>query len=212
VLNDRNLERDLRILTVIEEGTPLTQRALAERLGVALGLANLCLKRLARKGYIKIVQFNDKPAAGKRLRYLLTPKGLAEKTRLTYEHMAYALRLYHRARQTLHDALGHLPANGAKRVALCGVGEAAELAYLTLREFGIEPVGVFAAEPGGRFLGFPVQPLSDLAGTDVDAVVLATFDRPETHLAALAAFNVPPDRVLTLRRPIPTVADPGTTR
>lgn len=211
-MSDRHLDRDLRLLTAIEEGTPLTQRALAERLGVALGLANLCLKRLARKGYIKVVHFNDRPAARKRLRYLLTPRGLAEKTRLTYEHMAYALRLYQRARQTLHDALGQLPANGAKRVALCGVGEAAELAYLTLREVGIEPVGVFAAEPGGRFLGFPVQPLSQLAASDVDTVVLATFDRPEPHLATLAALNVPPERVLTLRRPVPPAAEPATAR
>ncbi len=98
---DRHLERDLRILSAIEEDAPLTQRALAERLDVALGLANLCLKRLARKGYIKVVRFNDRPAARKRLRYLLTPKGLAEKSRLTYEHMVYSLNLYRRTRQTL---------------------------------------------------------------------------------------------------------------
>jgi DNA-binding MarR family transcriptional regulator len=84
---ERQVERDLEILTAIEEGLPLTQRALAERLGVALGLCNLYLKRLARKGYIKIVEFPRKPAARKRLRYLLTPRGMAEKTRLTYEHM-----------------------------------------------------------------------------------------------------------------------------
>src|SRR5438874_8738115 len=81
---ERQVERDLEILTAIEEGRPLTQRALAERLGVALGLANLYLKRLARKGCIKIVEFPKKPAARKRLRYLLTPRGVAEKTRLTY--------------------------------------------------------------------------------------------------------------------------------
>ena len=95
---ERQVERDLEILTAIEEGEPLTQRALAKRLGVALGLANLYLKRLARKGCIKIVEFPRKPAARKRLRYLLTPRGMTEKTRLTYEHMAYSLSLYRRAR------------------------------------------------------------------------------------------------------------------
>ena len=58
---------------------------------------------------------------------------MSEKSRLTYEHMAYALRLYQRARQTLRDALSLLPGNGARRGALCGAGEAAELVYLTLR-------------------------------------------------------------------------------
>ena len=110
--SDRHLERDLHILSAIEEGAPLTQRALAERLDVALGLANLCLKRLVRRGYIKVVRFNDRPSARKRLRYLLTPKGLAEKSRLTYEHTIYALNLYRRTRQTLREALGGLGQRG----------------------------------------------------------------------------------------------------
>src|SRR5262245_27471144 len=164
---ERQHERDLEILTAIEEGEPLTQRALAERLGVALGLANLYLKRLARKGSIKIVEFPRKPAARKRLRYLLTPRGMAEKTRLTYEHMAYSLNLYRRARQTLRDSLRQLPERGARRVALYGTGEAAEVAYLTLRELGIEPTGVFAREAGGSFLGFPVRAITELAADDV---------------------------------------------
>ena len=150
---ERRGERDLEILTAIEEGLPLTQRALAERLGVALGLANLYLKRLARKGCIKIVEFPRKPAARKRLRYLLTPRGMAEKTRLTYEHMAYSLALYRRARRTLRQSLDGLADGGAKRIALCGLGEAAELAYLTLRELGLEPVGVFGPAGDGSFLG-----------------------------------------------------------
>ena len=115
---ERHVERDLEILTAISEGRPLTQRDLAQRMGVALGLANLYLKRLAKKGYIKIIDFPRRPAARKRLRYLLTPKGLAEKSQLTYEHMAYSLNLYRRARQTLREALEQLPQQGLKRVGL----------------------------------------------------------------------------------------------
>jgi DNA-binding MarR family transcriptional regulator len=203
---DRHDARDLEILTAIEEGRPLSQRALAERLGIALGLVNLYLRRLSRKGYVKITGFGAKPAKRKRLRYLLTPKGLGEKSRLTYEHMAYALRLYQGARQTLRESLSLLPGNGAKRVALCGVGEAAELAYLTLRELGLEPVGVFGHEAGARFLGFTVQPLAALAAEDLEVIVLATFDPPEPHVAALVALGVPAQRVLTLRRPVVAAA------
>src|SRR6266849_5491347 len=182
---ERQVERDLEILTAIEEGLPLTQRALAERLGVALGLANLYLKRLARKGCIKIAEFPRKPAARKRLRYLLTPRGMAEKTRLTYEHMSYSLHLYRRARQNLRESLGRLADSGAKRIALCGTGEAAELAYLTLKELGLEPMGIFAGEGGGHFLGLPVRPVSELPMADVDGIVVATFERPERHVAGL---------------------------
>src|SRR5687768_17884367 len=121
---DRHLERDLEILKAIDEGLPLTQRALAERLGVALGLTNLYLKRLAGKGLIKVRDFARKPAVRKRLRYVLTPQGVAEKTRLTYEYMGHSLQLYRRTRENLRASLAHLPEQGVKRIALFGTGEA----------------------------------------------------------------------------------------
>jgi DNA-binding MarR family transcriptional regulator len=199
VRSQRNDARDLDILTAIGEGVPLTQRALSERLGVALGLTNLYLKRLAHKGFIKIVAFPRKPAARKRLRYLLTPKGIAEKSRLTYEHMSHSLHVYRRTRQTLRESLGRLPAAGLKRLALFGTGEAAELAYLTLREFEVELVGVFDERGGGQFLGLGVRPLSELPD-EVDAVIVATFERPEPHVRSLERLGVPRDRCVTMRR------------
>ena len=209
---ERRVERDLEILTAIGEGRPLTQRALAQRLGVALGLTNLCLKRLAKKGYIKIVEFPRKPAARKRLRYLLTPKGIAEKTSLTYEHMRYSLNLYRRARQTLRESLELLPENGAKRIALYGAGEAAELAYLTLKEFGLDPVGVFAREAGGHFLGFPVRGLAELSGEELDCIIVASFDRPEPLVAELTGLGLPSEKVVTLRRTAPPPPAKGAPR
>lgn len=197
---ERRVERDLEILTAIGEGRPLTQRALAQRLGVALGLTNLYLKRLVRKGYIKIVDFPRKPAARKRLRYLLTPRGIVEKSRLTYEHVAYSLNLYRRARQTLRESLGLLPQNGLKRVALYGTGEAAELAYLTLKEFGLEPVGIFSGEAGNHFLGFPVRAVTEVAAEEFERIILATFERPEEHVAELLRRGLPREKILTLRR------------
>jgi DNA-binding MarR family transcriptional regulator len=198
---DRHLERDLRILSAIGEGTPLTQRALAQRLGVALGLANLYLKRLGRKGLIKIVQFPTKPATRKRLRYLLTPKGLTAKTRLTYEYVGRSVELYRLARQTLRSALADLPRNGGG-VALYGSGEAAELAYLTLKELGLEPVGVFAREPRGEFLGMPVRNVRELATLPVDCIIVATFDKPKLHVPDLRALGIAADKLVTLDRPL----------
>jgi DNA-binding MarR family transcriptional regulator len=203
---ERQRQRDLEILAAIGEGQALSQRALAQRLGVALGLTNLLLKRLAKKGYIKIVEFPTKPAARARFRYLLTPKGIQEKMRLSYDHAAYSLVLYRRARQTLRDSLALLSHDGLKRVALCGTGEAAELAYLTLREAGLEPIGVFAQAPDGPFLGMPVRPVSALADEDFDALVLATFERPDAEIAALAALGIPGRKILSLRQPAGTTA------
>jgi DNA-binding MarR family transcriptional regulator len=201
---ERDQERNLEILSAIDEGDALTQRALAQRLGVALGLTNLYLKRLALKGYIKVTEFPRKPAARKRLRYLLTPKGLTEKTRLAAEFMGRSLTVYRQARETLREALAHLGEHGHKRVALYGTGEAAEIAYLTLREFGLEPVGVFDVKAGGLFLGMTVRDIRELAGEEVDRIIVATFDRPKVHVPVLTAAGVPPDRLVFLhpvRRP-----------
>ncbi len=206
---ERYRERDLEILTAIGEGRPLTQRALAQRLGVALGLTNLYVKRLAKKGFIKITEFPRKPHARKRLRYILTPKGLLEKSRLTYDYMSHSLGIYRRTRETLREALSHLPGDGAKRVVLYGVGEAAELAYVTLKELGLEPIAVFDREEGGVFLGLPVRPIADAAGADLDAVVIATFDRPEPDIAELTRLGLAREKLLTLRRPLPVSGEAG---
>jgi DNA-binding MarR family transcriptional regulator len=201
---ERYRERDLEILTAIGEERPLTQRALAQRLGVALGLTNLYIKRLAGKGLIKISEFPRKPSARKRLRYVLTPKGLLEKSRLTYEYMSYSLGIYRRTRATLREALGHLlHGQGWKRIAFYHTGEAAELAYVTLKEFGLEPVAVFDRQEDGVFLGFPVRPIADAAKAGFDAIVIATFERPEPDLAELVRLGVPREKLLTLRRPLP---------
>jgi DNA-binding MarR family transcriptional regulator len=196
---ERRVERELELLTAIAEGHSTTQRALAQRLGVALGLTNLYLKRLAKKGYIKVAGFRTRPVTRKRLRYLLTPRGIAEKSRLTYDHIAYSLSLYRRARAALRDSLGRLPRAGARRIALYGVGEAAELAYLTLKELDLEPIGVYGAEAGGYFLGLPVRAVGELAHAEFDVLVIATFDRPEPAVAALARLGIPRAKLVTLR-------------
>ena len=202
----RHQERNLEILTAIGEGRPLTQRALAQRLGVALGLTNLYLKRLAKKGFIKITEFPRKPYARKRLRYIVTPKGLLEKSRLTYDYMSYSLDIYRRTRGTLRDTLSHLPGNGTKRVVLYGVGEAAELAYVTLKELGLEPIGVFAREAGGEFLGFPVRSAAEIVDEPLDGIIVATFERPEPYVAELTSLGISRRKLLTLRRPLPADA------
>ena len=153
---ERNLERDLEILTAIGEGHPLTQRDLAERLGVALGLTNLYLKRLARKGFIKIADFPRKPAATEAP---ALPPDAAGHRREDPAHL--------RARRLLAEPLPARPADaarvaepaararGMKRIALYGTGEAAELAYLTLKELGSRARGgVLARGAGGRSWAF----------------------------------------------------------
>lgn len=191
---DRDTLREFEILTAIGETRSLTQRALAQRLGVALGLTNLYLKRVIGKGYVKISRVNRQ-----RLGYLLTPRGIAYRSRLTYEHMTYWASLYRRARATLREGLAPFLARGMQRIALCGTGEPAELAYITLREFGIEPAGVFDRKAGGVFLGHAVQDIRELDGEAYDGIIIASFDRPDALMAELAALGVPRAKLVPLR-------------
>ena len=190
---ERDARREYEILTTLTEGRPVTQRALAKRLGIALGLANLYLKRLTQKGYIKIATIPPH-----RIKYLVTPHGLREKTRLSCEYMLYSLRLYGRARRNLREALEPLARAGVERVALYGTGEAAELAYLTLMELGLMPAGVFHAVPDGKFLGLSVRSREELVHGGFDCIIVATFDDTSGPIADLMALGVRPETLVTL--------------
>jgi DNA-binding MarR family transcriptional regulator len=202
---DPGARRELEILTTIAEGRPVTQRALAERLGIALGLTNLYLKRLVRKGYVKVTTIPPN-----RIRYLLTPRGFAQKTRLTYEYMRASLRLYREARLVLREALSPLAQGERKRIALYGTGEAAELAYLTLRELGIEPAAILDGRDGPQFLGHPVRDIRQVALGEHDLIVVATLEPADRLVAELAFRGIPRAKLILLQPPAATRAGADT--
>jgi ribosomal protein S25 len=197
---DVEAHRDLRLLEAVHEDSRVTQRGLASKLGIALGLANIYLKRMIHKGYIKVV--NVQP---NRISYLITPRGIAEKARLTYEFMDYSLHLYGEVRQHLRDAMQDCAAAG-KRVAIYGSGEAAELAYLSLKESGLDPVAVFDQTGGRVFLGMPVQPIAEHAAVEFDLMIVATLDRSGQSVDELIKLGIPREQLYPLRRipePVP---------
>jgi predicted transcriptional regulator len=191
---DVEAHRDRQLLEAVHQDSRITQRGLASQLGIALGLANTYLKRLMHKGYIKCVNVQRN-----RVSYLLTPRGIAEKARLTYEFMDYSLHLYREVRQHLREALLECALAG-ERVAIYGRGEAAELAYLCLKESGLEPVAVFDAEEGQDFLGMPVLSIETHSGVDYDLLIVATLEPPGPLLARLVGHGVPRGKLYPLRR------------
>jgi predicted transcriptional regulator len=192
---DIEAHRDLQLLEAVEQNARVTQRTLATKLGIALGLTNIYLKRLVRKGYIKCVNVQSN-----RITYLITPRGIVEKARLTYEFMDYSLHLYADVRQRLRTVFQDYAAAG-RRVAIFGCGEAAELAYLSLKEAGLEPVAIFDGEGGHDFLGMPVSAIADHASFEYDLIVLATFERSAPQLLTLLVDEgVPRDKIFPLRQ------------
>ena len=188
------LQRELRLLEALHGDERITQRRLSTKLGIALGLTNLYLKRLVRKGYVKCVT-----VPRNRMRYLVTPRGIAEKTRLTYKFMEQSLRFYRETRQHLRTAIEEVVRDGCTNIAIYGTGEPAELAYISLKELGLEPVAVFDGKAGASFLGMPVRPLSEHTSVDYDLMIVASLGQPGPRVTRLLQAGVPEAKLCTLR-------------
>jgi DNA-binding MarR family transcriptional regulator len=129
------IEQDLRILEHIEQDPDITQADLAARLGVAVGSVNWYLKRLINKGYIKVRQMRRR-----RLRYLITPQGMAEKARLTASFMQVSMHLYRETRTAARQYLAEIGRAGYNEVHIEGDNDLAEVCYLTCLEQGMQVI------------------------------------------------------------------------
>ena len=125
-------ERDLILLEEIEQNPDATQASLASQLGVAVGTINWHLKRLIAKGYVKVRQ-----AERRKLRYIITPEGLALRANLTINYIENSFRVYRLIRERSLEALGQVRQAGFNRVILQGEGDVAEVCRLTCMEQGI---------------------------------------------------------------------------
>lgn len=131
------VEQDLRILEQIERDPDVTQADLAGRLGVAVGSVNWYLKRLINKGYVKVRQMQRR-----RLRYLITPQGIAEKARLTASFMEVSMRLYRETREAAKQYLTEIRQAGYGEVHVEGDNDLTEVCYLTCLEQDMQVVDI----------------------------------------------------------------------
>lgn len=172
----------LGLLNAVERGEPLTQRTLANELGIALGLANSYLKRCVRKGLIKVNQIPPN-----RYAYYLTPQGFAEKARLTGEYLSGSFNFYRRARAQCTETMKAVHGRGYRTVALAGLSELAEIAILCQSDVGLKVVGI--VEPTVRprqFAGVQVCP--DPAGLPKhDALLVTDIKRAQQVYERLAS-------------------------
>jgi len=135
---------ELGLLEQIAQNPDTTQSTMATRLGVAVGTVNWYLKRLIAKGYIKV-----KRAERRKLRYILTPEGLALRAQLTLNYVETSMTLYRRVREQSRAALAEAQSHGAHAVHIAGDGDIADVCRLTCLEQGVpvvsEPVGADVA-------------------------------------------------------------------
>ncbi len=127
--------REMRLLEQIEENPDVNQATLADRLGVAVGTVNWHIKRMVAKGYVKV-----KRAERKKLRYIITPEGLAFRARLTVDYIEQSFNLYRRIRNRAGEHIHQLKEAGYFEVRLEGEGDIADVCRLTCLEEGIAVV------------------------------------------------------------------------
>jgi DNA-binding MarR family transcriptional regulator len=124
--------RELALLENIESNPDVTQASLATQLGVAVGTVNWHLKRLIDKGYVKI-----KRAERKKLRYIITPEGIALRTLLTVDYIEQQFLLYRNTRQRVREHLQQIKKAGFDKVSIQGEGDVADICRLSCLEQGV---------------------------------------------------------------------------
>jgi DNA-binding MarR family transcriptional regulator len=126
---------DLTILEQIEQNPDATQATLASQMNVAVGTINWHLKRLIEKGYVKVHRLERK-----KLRYIITPEGIALRARLTVDYIQTSLDIYRTVRRRVLAALDKVKEAGYRAVRVVGEGDVAEICRLTCLEQGVTVV------------------------------------------------------------------------
>ncbi len=134
--------REMKLLSEIEVDPDATQIGLAQKLGVAVGTVNWHLKRMVAKGYVKV-----KRAERRKLRYIVTPSGLALRARLTVDYIETSMMLYRQFRQAARREVGRARQQGYEALQVQGDGDVADVCRLTCLEMGVKLVDGASGQP-----------------------------------------------------------------
>lgn len=193
--------RELKALEQIERDPHITQRQLASELGVALGVANACVRTLVRKGLVKV-----RGESNRSITYHLTKEGAVRKAALALVWTNNTINDYVAARSRIRRQMESLAQRGIARVVLLGADEAAELVALVAPHAGVAiaaAVDLGAGRIADVLAGVPVVNLGNAPLDSVDAAIVAS---PRIDPAAFVAAH-PEVAVLDLTgRPVPRSA------
>ena len=198
-LNDFIMEtqdiRTLKILEEIENGDRLSQRYLAKQLDISLGLANSFLKRLAKKGYFKV-----KTIPKNRVKYILTPKGALEKTRLTYAYIQYSLKFYRDAQKKIKQTLIDLESQGVRNIVFYGISDLTEITHVSLKKTAMNLRAIVDDQNIGEvFLGHQIQSLDVLMNINFDKIMITVIDFGKNPIERLIEKGIDPVKIVTIQ-------------
>lgn len=186
-LREAESMRDLRVLEEIERDSSLSQREVADKLGVAVGIVNSCIHTLVRKGLVKVRGENNRS-----ITYHLTKKGLLHKSRLAVEWTMNTIDFYRDARTKVARRIAALGSSGVSRVALYGANELAEIALIVSGE-AVVTITAVIGEPGTQrraLVNLPVVGVAEALVSKPQAIV-ATVPVPEDVVRTFAEAGLP---------------------
>ena len=184
----------LRIMEEIDNDHTPSQRDLSRKLNISLGLVNSFIKRLVNKGYLKITNIPKN-----RLKYILTPKGAAEKTHLTYQYIHYSFDYYKKTRGKLRKLFKDLMAQGVRQVVFYGKSDFAEIAFISLQETNIVMVAIVDDNKIGEvFLGGGVKNPAILDSLSFDRILITSMNKEDTTLERLLKIGIPQSKIVML--------------
>jgi DNA-binding MarR family transcriptional regulator len=175
--------RDLQFLEEIEQNPKISQRELSHKFGVALGVTNACIKRMARRGLIKL-----KGIPPRRIAYYLTPKGFTEKTRLTLSFFSYNIHHYAEMKKEISKKLLDIQNSGVKRIAFYGISDEMEVAYITLQGLDMRLVGIVDEEKnhGKKVFGHKVVGLKNVNDLNPEAILITSVKDQNLYIKNLS--------------------------
>jgi len=162
--------RQLRLLEELEKNPVVSQRELSHKFGIALGVTNACLKRMARKGLIRIRDLNHR-----RIGYYLTAKGFSEKAKLTLHLISYIVHHYSELKKIIAERLLEMQSHGLQRIVFYGVSDEMEVAYITLQGVNLKLVGIVDDDEKVRsriIFGYEIEPVSRVQELKPDCILI----------------------------------------
>jgi DNA-binding MarR family transcriptional regulator len=165
--------RDLKLLEELERNPIISQRELSHKFGIALGVTNACLKRMIRKGWVRIRGFDHR-----KIGYYLTPKGFVEKSRLTFHLVSGIVQHYSELKQVIGERLLEMEHDGKERIVFYGVSDEMEVAYVTLQGVHLKLNGI--VEDDEKFIpqiifGYELEPVSRIKELKPDCVLITSL-------------------------------------
>jgi len=165
--------RELSLLQELEKNPIVSQRELSNKFGIALGVTNACLKRMVRRGWIRITSLNHH-----KIGYFLTPKGFSEKAKLTLHLISWTVQHYSSLKDIIGEKLLEMQNKGVERIVFYGVSDEMEIAYVTLQGLNLKLVGIVEDEEKmnrKEVFGFELKGIQQLETLKPDAVLITSF-------------------------------------